>query len=150
MRWFTSLFAVFFLAFAAQASANTCEIKITGNDQIQYNKAKLTVAADCEKMTLTLEHVGKLPARQMGHNWVLAKTSDWKGIAQAGQGAGPENAYLPKNDERVIVHTDIIGGGQSTSITLDLSALQEHGDYTFFCSFPGHWTLMNGKLVIES
>jgi azurin len=150
MKWITSLFAAFFLAFAAQASAKTCELEITGNDQIQYDKSKLTVAADCDKVKLTLEHVGKLPVKQMGHNWVLAKTSDWKSIAQTGQGAGLENDYLPKDDERVIVHTDMIGGGQSTSITFDLSGLEKGGDYTFFCSFPGHWALMNGKFVIES
>ena len=27
--------------------------------------------------------------------------------------------------------------------------LQRGGDYTYFCSFPGHWNVMRGKLVVE-
>jgi azurin len=43
----------------------------------------------------------------------------------------------------------MIGGGESTSITFDVSELEKGGDYTYFCSFPGHWGTMNGKLVVK-
>jgi azurin len=43
----------------------------------------------------------------------------------------------------------IVGGGEETSVTFDISALTAGGDYTFFCSFPGHYVLMNGKFIIE-
>mgnify|MGYP006273075589 CR=1 FL=1 len=23
------------------------------------------------------------------------------------------------------------------------------GDYTFFCSFPGHWSVMHGKFIVN-
>ncbi len=144
----TPLF-LFALMFAGSAAAKTCELEITGNDQLQYDKSTLTVAADCDKVKLTLKHSGQLTVEQMGHNWVLAETGEWKALAQSGQGAGLENDYLPAGDERIIVHTDMIGGGESTSITLDVSDLEKGGDYTYFCSFPGHWAVMNGKLVIE-
>lgn len=144
----TILCAVLLLV-AGPALANTCELEITGNDQIQYNKSTLTVPADCDEVTLTLEHVGQLAVQQMGHNWVLAKTGDWKTLAQSGQAGGLENNYLPAGDSRVIAATDMIGGGESTSVTFDVSGLEAGGDYTFFCSFPGHSAIMNGKLVIE-
>jgi len=35
------------------------------------------------------------------------------------------------------------------SIKFDASKLTVGGDYTFFCSFPGHFVLMNGKLIVE-
>jgi len=57
------------------------------------------------------------------------------------------DSYLPKNDARVIAFTPVIGGGQSTQVRFATSKLTRGGDYTFFCSFPGHWGMMKGKLV---
>jgi len=149
MRRLIAVVALTGLAFGGTAAAKTCELTITGNDQLQYNKSELVVEADCDKVTVTLEHVGKLPVEQMGHNWTLARTADWKALAQAGQGAGLENGYLPPGDDRVIANTDMIGGGETTSVTFDVSKLEKGGDYTFFCSFPGHWAVMNGKLIVK-
>jgi azurin len=84
----------------------------------------------------------------MGHNWVLASTADWQAVAQAGQAAGPPN-FVPADDARVLAATDVIGGGEETTITIDISGLEAGGDYTYFCSFPGHFVLMNGKFIVE-
>jgi azurin len=43
----------------------------------------------------------------------------------------------------------VIGGGEETTITIDISGLEAGGDYTYFCSFPGHFVLMNGKFIVE-
>lgn len=133
----------------ATAAARSCELRIEGNDAIQFDKSELVVEADCTEVKLVLVHTGKLPLEQMGHNWTLTKTADWKAVAQAGQGAGLESDYLPPGDDRIIVNTDMVGGGESASVTFDVSKLQQGGDYTFFCSFPGHWPLMNGKLIVK-
>lgn len=137
------------LGLASPGFAKTCELKITGNDQLQFNKSELVVEADCDEVKLTLEHVGQLPKAQMGHNWVLTKTADYQPVAMAAQGAGLDKDYIPEDDERIITHTDLIGGGESTSVTFDVSELQTGGDYTYFCSFPGHWVMMKGKLVVK-
>jgi azurin len=96
---------------------------------------------------LTLKHSGTLAAATMGHNWVLTKTSDMQAVSTAGLGATLKNNYVPANDKRVIAHTKIVGGGESTSVKFPTSALTKGGDYSFFCSFPGHAALMKGKLV---
>ena len=44
----------------------------------------------------------------------------------------------------MLAHTKIVGGGQTTSITFPTSALTKGGAYTFFCSFPGHSSIMKG------
>lgn len=129
------------------AFAKTCSVEIEGNDQMQFNKTSIPVAADCTEVELTLKHTGKLPATAMGHNWVLTKTADFQPVATAGASAGPANNYVPKGDARVIAMTKLVGGGESTTIKFPTSKLQKGGDYTFFCSFPGHWSLMKGKLV---
>jgi azurin len=128
--------------------AQECNLSIDANDQIQYSTKELKVSSSCKEVTLTLHHVGTLAANVMGHNWVLTATGDYMDVAQAGQAAGPPN-FFPENDERVIAHTPVIGGGEQVSVTFDLSRLQPGGDYTYFCTFPGHFLLMNGKFIVE-
>ena len=135
--------------FAGPVAAKTCELTITGNDQMKYNKSELSVGSDCDEVEITLEHVGQMSVDQMGHNVVVTETSDYKAVAQAGMKAGAEQEYVPADDDRVIAHTSMIGGGETTSVTFDTSKLESGGDYTFFCSFPGHYGVMNGKLVVE-
>ena len=130
------------------AQAQECDLTIEGNDQIQFDKSEMRVSSSCEQVTVTLIHVGELAANIMGHNWVLTTTENYMPVAQAGQGAGPPD-YLPENDERVIAATEVIGGGEEVSVTFDMSELEPGGDYTFFCSFPGHFVLMNGKFIVE-
>jgi azurin len=131
-----------------QAWSQQCSLAIEANDQIQFNQKQLQVSKSCKEVTLTLKHVGQLAANVMGHNWVLTTTSDYQAVATAGQGAGPPN-YLPAGDARVIASTTVIGGGQEISIKFDTAKLTVGGDYTFFCSFPGHFVLMNGKLIVQ-
>jgi azurin len=148
MRRTFALIALAGFALAGRAWSQDCSLSIEGNDQIQYNKKELKVSSKCKEVTVTLKHVGTLAANVMGHNWVLSATADYQAIAQAGQGVGPPN-YLPAGDARVLASTPIIGGGQEVSVKFDLSKLKPGGDYTYFCSFPGHFVLMNGKFVIE-
>ena len=81
----------------------------------------------------------------MGHNWVLTETGAFQPVATAGASAGPANSHLPKDDARVFAYTKLIGGGETTSVKISTSSLQKGGDYTFFCSFPGHRAIMKGK-----
>lgn len=125
----------------------TCTLNIEGNDLIKYNVTELKVPADCTQVEVVLKHVGKLPASAMGHNWVLTKTSDSQAVSSAGVSAGLAKDYLPPDDKRIIAHTKVIGGGETTSVKFPVSKLTKGGDYTFFCSFPGHFALMKGKFI---
>jgi azurin len=129
---------------AAFAADKVCKLDIAGNDAMQYDKKELDVASDCTQVELTLTHTGKLPAAAMGHNWVLVKTADVTTVANAGMSAGLANNYLTPGDPHVIASTKIIGGGQSTTITFPTSKLSKSGDYTFMCTFPGHYVIMKG------
>jgi azurin len=144
-RWFVALVLVTAAPFV---SAKTCAVAITGNDQMQYNLKEIKIAADCTEVEVTLKHIGKLPVAAMGHNWVLAKTPDMGAVANAGMPAGLANNYLPKGDARVIASTKIIGGGETTAVKFNIANLTKGGDYSFFCSFPGHWAMMHGKFII--
>ena len=131
---------------AAFAADKVCKLDIAGNDAMQYDKKSLEVAGDCTQVEVTLTHTGKLPAAAMGHNWVLVKTADVTTVANAGMSAGLANNYLTPGDPHVIASTKIIGGGQSTTVTFPTSKLSKGGDYTFMCTFPGHYVIMKGTL----
>ena len=136
-----SLLAAAGTAFGAD---KVCKLEISGTDQMQYDKKELAVAADCTQVELTLHHAGKLPAQAMGHNWVLTKTADMAGVASDGATVGVDKDHIKPGDARVIAHTKIVGGGESTTITFPTSALKKGEAYSFFCSFPGHWAIMKG------
>ncbi|MEJ1095549.1 MULTISPECIES: azurin [unclassified Pseudoxanthomonas] len=139
--------ALFGSAFAAQAAPN-CVVKLKGNDAMQFDLKTATVSASCPKITIELAHTGKLAAQVMGHNVVVSQTADMNAINTAGMKAGLAAGYVAKGDAKVIAATPVIGGGASTSTTFAGSKLKAGGDYTFFCSFPGHAGLMKGKLVV--
>ena len=143
-----SLFALSFLSFSAQAA--DCEATIDSTDRMRYDTDRIAVDASCESFTLTLTHSGEMAKNVMGHNWVLTLTDDFQAVGQDGVSAGLENDYIKPGDERVIAYTEVIGGGEQTSVTFDASELNPEADYTFFCSFPGHSSLMKGDLVVES
>ena len=146
MRTLFSLLAIFALAFTNLAQAqDKVEITIEGNDRMQFNLNEIKVEAG-QTVVLTLKHVGKLPEAAMGHNWVLLKqgTDIQKFGAAASKAA--ENDYIPKDTDNVIVHTELIGGGQQT--TIEFTA-PEAGTYDYICSFPGHYALMKGKFIVE-
>jgi azurin len=132
---------------AAPVLARTCAVTIESNDRMQFSLPQITVAAHCTQVDLTLKHTGKMAANVMGHNWVLTRTADFQPVATLGMRSTLADSYLPKGDARVIAFTPVIGGGQTTRVRFATNKLVRGGDYTFFCSFPGHWGMMKGKLV---
>lgn len=132
-----------------QASAD-CEVSIDANDAMQFSSKTLSVPASCKEVTLTLNHTGKMPAQSMGHNLVITDTDKVQAVGTEGMSAGLENNYIKPNDDRVYASTKVIGGGESTSITFNTEKMSPDGDYSFFCSFPGHWAIMQGKFELTN
>lgn len=132
---------------ASSAFAKTCAVTIGGDDAMKFDKTEIKIEASCTQVTVTLKHTGKLAANVMGHDWVLAKTADMAGIDADGMKAGMAAGFIKAGDARVVAHTKVIGGGQSDTVTFATSRLTKGGDYSFFCSFPGHSTMMKGKFV---
>ena len=56
-----------------------------------------------------------------------------------------ENEYIPVGDE-TIAYTKMIGGGESDTITF---TAPKTGSYTYICTFPGHYGLMKGVLIVS-
>lgn len=135
-------------AAAGDAAVTGCSVAIEGNDMMKFNVSSITVPASCSEFTINLTHVGRLPEAAMGHNVVIAATSDMAGVAADGISAGASAGYVKAGDSRIIAATEMIGGGESTSVTFDVSKIKDGGPYEFFCSFPGHAALMKGSISV--
>lgn len=129
----------------AAADQNKVEITLNASDEMRYDKSEITVSAG-QTVVLTLHHTGKLPATAMGHNFVLLKQgTDMATFATAAM-TEKDNNYIPKDDSGIIAHTKVIGGGESDTITFTAPA---KGTYDFLCSFPGHYSIMKGKFIVQ-
>lgn len=134
-----------FTSYSADVNKAATEITVEANDRMQFDTKEIKVKAG-EEITLTLKHVGKMPKQAMGHNWVLLKADVVvKDFAMAAMQA-KDNDYLPKDSKDILVATALLGGGETDTITFEAPA---KGTYTFICTFPGHFGIMQGTLVVE-
>lgn len=124
---------------------NSVNLALAGNDLMKYDKEEFSVKTG-QEVTLTFRHTGKIGKKVMGHNFVLLKegTSVPEFSAKAAA-AGEANDWIA-NEDQIIAHTKMIGGGETTKITFTAPAA---GTYDFICSFPGHSGLMKGKFIVE-
>lgn len=142
------LFRLFTLSIFAITSHAAQKVTITGNDSMQFDTREFTVKSG-EKVELEFKNIGKLPKIAMGHNLVILK----KGISSLkfGQkvmsmGANATNPLPEPSMVDVIAATKLLGPGESETITF---TAPESGDYQFVCSFPGHFAMMRGIMVVK-
>ncbi len=146
----SGVLALVFAGFIGTATAaDECSIEIDSTDAMKFDTDVIVVKKSCEQFTVKLTHSGKLQETVMGHNWVLTTADDVQAVAKDGMSAGLQNEYVKPDDKRVIAHTDIIGGGEETSVTFAVNKLNSDTVYTFFCSFPGHYAVMRGTLSLK-
>lgn len=131
------------------AVVTDCATEIEGTDAMQYNVSSIVVPSSCEDFKITLKHTGTLPVTAMGHDVVITRQSDMQAVDADGIAAGAAAGYVKPDDARVIAHTSLIGGGETTSVSFPVSKIQGDGPYVFFCSFPGHSALMKGSISVQ-
>ena len=59
---------------------------------------------------------------------------------------GAKKHYVPE-DKRILHHSRLLD--PHSSQTLRFIAPKKPGKYPFVCTFPGHWTVMKGELIVE-
>ncbi len=85
------------------------------------------------------------------HNWALIRPGTLSLVGDLANKiiAQPDAArlgYIPATDA-VLAHTPLTEPG--TTATISFHAPTQPGRYPFLCTFPGHWMVMNGELVVE-
>lgn len=118
---------------------------VEGNDQMKFNTELIRVKAG-ESVELTLKNVGTMPKESMGHNLIVLKPGVDLPTFGAEAAAAADSEYIPKSSlSSIVAHTKLLGPGEEDKISVTL----EKGVYTYICSFPGHYALMQGKIVAE-
>ena len=120
-------------------------LELAGSDEMKFDKRQLKVPAGSE-VTLILTHSGKMTKEAMGHNFVLLKQGTSIQKFGAAAVAFKDNDYLPKDTKDIIVHTRMLGGGESDTIVFQAPP---KGKYDYICSYPGHYAMMKGKFIVE-
>jgi azurin len=141
------------LAFAAKRVPNPWlkpipsarKVRLEAGKNLTFAPASLRVKAG-EAIRLTFTNPDVVP-----HNWVLVKPGMLKTVGEKANRliADPDAVarnYVPKTDE-VLVYTDVVPPQGTTAIHFRVP--QEKGRYPFLCTFPGHWMVMNGELLVE-
>ena len=135
-------------ASAPAAASGECSFELSGNDAMQFSSKEIAIPASCQQFTINFKHAGSMPKAAMGHNVVIAKTSDLNAVIKDGLKAGPAADYVKVGDQRVLAKTKLLGGGESASLTLDVAAIKA-APHSFVCTFPGHTGSMRGNIVIK-
>jgi azurin len=117
---------------------------------MRFEQQTLQVDAHCTEVEVTLHNTGKLPASVMGHDWVLTKTADVAAVANDGMSAGLPNNYQKPVDTRIVAATTIVGGGENASVRFPTAHLESGSSDSYFCSAPGHFSIMKGRFVYNA
>ncbi len=120
-------------------------VEIETGTNLTYAIREFTVKTN-EPLAFTLSNPDVVP-----HNWVLVLPDALQRVGELGNQliADPEayaHHYVPETDE-VIAHTDIVPPGEKQTIYFNAPAVA--GRYPFLCTFPGHWMVMNGVMIVE-
>ncbi|MBI5690982.1 MAG: cupredoxin domain-containing protein [Verrucomicrobia bacterium] len=140
----TALFATVSPTLSAAAAPR--EIQITSNDQMKYSLATIEAKAG-EQLKVVLTNQGTLPKEAMGHNWVLLKAgTDINAFATASMMAKDSEYIAPAMKDKVLASIKVLGPKQTGEVVFTAPAA---GEYIFLCSFPGHYMLMKGSLIVK-
>ena len=135
----------------AQDAATVIEMKPSTNiaTPLAYEKTEFTAKAGSMIKLVFNNNGGAAP---QPHNIVLCKPGTGDKIAAAALAMltdpnGMAKSYVPESPD-ILAHTKFAQPGQTESTEVTLPA--ETGDYPFFCTFPGHSTIMKGILKVEN
>jgi azurin len=142
------VFVMLGLWFSSSALAANCSVDVDATDAMSFSVKNIDVSKSCKEFTINLKHTGTMAKTIMGHNIVIAKAADQQGVLADASTAGPANDYVKANDSRVVAHTKLIGGGEKDTVKFPVSKLTAGQNYVFFCSFPGHATMMKGTVKL--
>ena len=119
-------------------------IAIEAGKNLSFSPSTLTATAG-EAVRLTFVNPDVVP-----HNFVLVRPGALSRVGEQCNRlvADPEafaRQYIPETED-VLVYTDLVEPNDRATISFRVP--EEPGRYPFLCSFPGHWMVMNGQLIV--
>jgi len=131
---------------AAAGKART--IELIGTEKMKFDTEEIA-AKPGETLRIVLKAVGTMPKAVMAHNFVLLKPGvDATEFNKASFNARATDFIAPERKDDVIAATGLAGAGETVEVVFKVPA--KPGNYTFLCSFPGHFAMgMRGMLKVK-
>ncbi|HLJ96100.1 MAG TPA: DUF6797 domain-containing protein [Gemmataceae bacterium] len=125
--------------------ANARSITMEAGQNLSFEPRLFRVRAG-ETIKLTFSNPDVVP-----HNWVLVRPGGLERIGDlanklVADPAAVTRHYVPRSDD-VLCYTDIVPPRER--FTIYFRAPSQRGRYPYLCSFPGHWMVMNGQMIVE-
>ena len=126
--------------------ANARDVRIESRDNLQFSTKTMEVTAG-ETIKLTFGNPDVVP-----HNWALVRPGSLEKIGDlTNRLVNDPDAflrhYVPESQD-VICYTDVVEPKGEGSIYFQVP--NEPGRYPYLCTFPGHWMVMNGELIVKT
>ena len=120
------------------------EVRIECNSNLTFGTTSFK-AKPGEALTVTLVNPDVVP-----HNWALLTPNSLESVGNLANKFiadpdAPLRHYVPDAPE-VLVYTDIVSPNGQFSVSFKVP--DTPGRYPFLCTFPGHWSVMNGEMIV--
>jgi len=123
----------------------TCDKSLKGGTIKISNLSVLTDAL----VTIKFKNTSNLAKEIAGHNVVVSKDSDFDALTNmVDPSNGMDEGFLPSTP-MVIGKTPFLGPNETYDLKISTSKLNSGQTYVFWCSYPGHWGIMKGNLVLN-
>lgn len=130
------------------AATPPIKIEITANDQMRFSTKKIEGKVGVP-MEITLKHIGKIPKASMSHNMVILKPGSMMAMISAKCSQAKDNNYIATDAESkaaILAYSPQLGPGETYVIKFTPT---EVGNYPYLCTFPGHFSEMNGVITVK-
>ena len=133
---------------AAADAKGVRTIEIIGTEDMKFSVPTIT-AKPGEQLRVRLTAKGVMPKIAMAHNFVLlTKKAVVTDFVTAAMNARATDFIPADKKADVIAYTGLAGAGETVEVTFKVPAAA--GDYTYLCSFPGHFQAqMKGTLTVK-
>ncbi|MDP0491119.1 MAG: GDSL-type esterase/lipase family protein [Verrucomicrobiota bacterium JB023] len=120
-------------------------LRVQAAPELQFAPTELRVSAG-EAVRLVFSN----PDTMM-HNWILLTPGSVAEVGALADGLaarpdGLEKEYLP-DSSKILVASRLLAPQEDQEI--NFTAPNEPGIYPYICTFPGHWRVMKGELIVE-
>jgi len=130
------------------AATPPIKVEITANDQMRYSTKKIEGKVGVP-MEITLKHIGKIPKASMSHNLVILKPGSMMAMISAKCIQAKDNNYIATDADSkaaILAYSPQLGPGESHVVKFTPT---EVGNYPYLCTFPGHFSEMNGTITVK-
>lgn len=111
-------------------------------DNMAYKQTEITIKANTKTR---FKMVNNATTAAMVHNIVIVKKGSEQEVGMAAVSIPREKEHIPAN-ANILAATKLAGPGETTTVVVDLPP----GEYSYICTFPGHFSMMKGVLhVVE-